>query len=221
MINMRRTRIKTILLLTAVISLLSSTPLFAQRDFERHEFSFHAGYGNLLNETPALTLLTHDYKRKLAQGVSWDAQYLFRPLKRFIFGAIYTGFSSKGSHPEGSDHLWINFAGPQIGMSNAYTRRWQIRGSISPGLLFFRNNSEVFEKSRRVKGWNIGLLLNGNATYKLTPNLGIGIGMQYMVSGLFRTRVHYHGETTVVKLYDGQPSDLSRLNVTGGLSYYF
>lgn len=218
---MRRTRRKTILLLAAVISLISPAFLFAQRDFERHEFSFHAGYGNLVNDTPGLTLLTHDYERDVAQGISWDAQYLFRPFKRFIFGAFYTGFSSKGSHPEGKDHLWINFAGPQIGLSNANTKNWQIRGSVSPGLAFFRNNSEVFGKSRRVKGWSIGLLLNSNATYKLTPSLGVGIGMQYLMSGLFRTRVHYHGETILVRLYNGQPSELSRLNITAGFSYYF
>lgn len=221
MINMRRTRFKTVLLLTAVISLLSSTPLFAQRDFERHEFSFHAGYGNLLSTPPTLTLSTHDYKHELKHGISWDAQYLFRPFKRFIFGAIYTGFSSKGSHAEGSDHLWVNFIGPQIGLSNANTQRWQVRGSISPGAVIFRNNSEVFDKPRKVKAWSVGLLLNSNVNYKLTSHLGIGIGVQCMLSGLVRTRVHYHDERTIVSLNSDTPSGLSRLNVTGGLSYYF
>lgn len=215
---MKRTQIRTVLLL---LGLICHSPLFAQMNFEKHEFSFHAGYGNLFNETPTLTSLTHDYERKLAQGVSWDAQYLFRPVKRLIFGVIYSGFSSKGSHPEGSDHLWINFIGTQIGLTNAYTKRWQVRAGVGPGLLYFRNNSEVFDKPRRVKAWSIGLLFNTNATYKLTPHIGIGMGVQYMVSGLFRTRVHYHDETILVKLHDGQPSDLSRLNVTAGLSYYF
>lgn len=218
---MRRTRIKTILFLTVMISLISQSSLFAQRNFERHEFSLHAGFGNMFNETPTLTLTTHDYERKLAQGVSWDAQYLFRPLKRFVFGVIYSGFSSKGSHEEGSDHLWTNMIATQIGLSNADTKRWQIRGGIGPGLVYFRNNSEVFGKPRTVKAWSIGILINSNATYKITPHWGLGIGFQYLASGLFRTRVHYHDETILVKLYDGQPSDLSRLNVTGGLSYYF
>ena len=117
---MNQTPIKAILLLI-VFTLSCHTPLFSQRDFERHEFSFHAGYGVMFHNPPTLTLSTHSYQRTLAQGVSWDGQYHFRPLKRFIFGGIYTGFSSKGSHPEGKDHLWVHFIGTQIGMCNANT----------------------------------------------------------------------------------------------------
>ena len=110
---MNQTLIKAILLLIA-FTLSCHTLLFSQRDFERHEFSFHAGYGVMFHHPPTLTLSTHSYQRTLAQGVSWDGQYNFRPLKRFVFGGIYSGFSSKGSHPEGNDHLWVHFIGTQI-----------------------------------------------------------------------------------------------------------
>ena len=84
---MNQTLIKAILLLIA-FTLSCHTPLFSQRDFERHEFSFHAGYGVMFHHPPTLTLSTHSYQRTLAQGVSWDGQYNFRPLKRFVFGGI-------------------------------------------------------------------------------------------------------------------------------------
>lgn len=90
-----------------------------------------------------------------------------------------------------------------------------------PGLLFFRNNSEVFGKSRKVRANSIGLLINSNANYKLTPNLGIGIGIQYLISGLARMKVRYHDETHTVRFEDDYDSDLSRLNISAGLSYYF
>ncbi|QIU93321.1 hypothetical protein [Bacteroides faecium] len=215
---MNQTQVRTILLL---IVLICHTPLFAQRNFERHEFSFHVGYGNMFKGTPSLTLSTHSYQRELAQGVSWDGQYYFRPLKRFIFGAVYTGFSSKGSHSEGSDHLLIHFIGAQIGMCNANTKHWQVRMTAGPGGMFFRNNSQVFGKTRKVTAGNIGLLINSNVNYKLTPNLGIGIGVQYLATGLFRMKSHYHGETVTVKFDENQDANLSRLNISGGLSYYF
>lgn len=81
---MNQTLIKAILLLIA-FTLSCHTLLFSQRDFERHEFSFHAGYGVMFHHPPTLTLSTHSYQRTLAQGVSWDGQYNFRPLKRFVF----------------------------------------------------------------------------------------------------------------------------------------
>lgn len=91
---MNQTLIKAILLLIA-FTLSCHTLLFSQRDFERHEFSFHAGYGVMFHHPPTLTLSTHSYQRTLAQGVSWDGQYNFRPLKRFVFGGIYSDFLPK------------------------------------------------------------------------------------------------------------------------------
>lgn len=73
---MNQTLIKAILLLIA-FTLSCHTLLFSQRDFERHEFSFHAGYGVMFHHPPTLTLSTHSYQRTLAQGVSWDGQYNF------------------------------------------------------------------------------------------------------------------------------------------------
>ena len=106
-------------------------------------------------------------------------------------------------------------------MCNAHTKHWQIRGGVGPGVLFLRNNSEVFGKKRKVKASSIGFLINSNATYKLTSSLGLGIGVQYLFSGLVRMKTHYHGETTIVRFDENHDANLSRLNLTTGLSYYF
>ena len=217
---MNQTPVIAILLLI-VFTLSCHTRLFSQRDFERHEFSFHAGYGVMFHNPPTLTLSTHSYQRTLAQGVSWDGQYHFRPLKRFIFGGIYTGFSSKGSHLEGKDHLWIHFIGTQIGMCNANTKHWQIRVTTGPGGVILRNNSEVFGNTRKVRAFTIGLLTNANLTYKLNSNLGVSLGVQYMYSELLRIRTYYHEEKVTVKLNSNDDVNLTRLNITTGLSYYF
>lgn len=185
---MNQTLIKAILLLIA-FTLSCHTLLFSQRDFERHEFSFHAGYGVMFHHPPTLTLSTHSYQRTLAQGVSWDGQYNFRPLKRFVF--------------------------------DANTKHWQIRVTTGPGGVILRNNSEVFGKTRKVKAFTIGLLTNANLTYKLNPNLGVSLGVQYMYSELLRIRTHYHGERVIVKLDGNNDTNLTRINFTTGLSYYF
>lgn len=139
----------------------------------------------------------------------------------FVFGGIYSGFSSKGSHPEGKDHLWVHFIGTQIGMCNANTKHWQIRVTTGPGGVILRNNSEVFGKARKVRAFTIGLLTNANLTYKLNPNLGVSLGVQYMYSELLRMRTHYHGEKVIVKLDGNADANLTRINITSGLSYYF
>ena len=108
-----------------------------------------------------------------------------------------------------------------FGMCNANTKHWQIRVTTGPGGVILRNNSEVFGKTRKVKAFTIGLLTNANLTYKLNPNLGVSLGVQYMYSELLRMRTHYHGERVIVKLDGNDDTNLTRINFTTGLSYYF
>ena len=215
---MNQTQVRTILF---VFVMICYSPLFSQKDFQRHELSFHSGYGNMVYGVPGLTLPTHSYDRKLCQGVNWDLQYHFRPLRHFVIGAIYSGFSSQDSHLEGSDHVWVHFIGPQVGVCNLSTSRWHMRITGSPGVALFRNNSKVFEKSRKTKANTVGFLFNASTAYKLTPHLGIGMEVQYLASGLESMRSRYHGETIRVNFDDDTNSSLSRLNINAGLSYYF
>lgn len=215
---MKHLSTRTVLLLFAM---LCHASLFSQKDFQRHEFSAHTGYGNMVGGVPGLTLDTHSYGRSMQQGVNWDLQYQFRPLKYMVIGMVYSGFSSQGSHAEGSDHVWVHYVGPQIGVCNVSTKRWQVRFGMGPGMAFFRNNSEVFGKTRIASAKTFGLLFNGNTSYKLTPHLGIGIGFQYMLSGLLSMKTRYHGETIRVHFDEESNSELSRVNINAGLSYYF
>ncbi len=106
-------------------------------------------------------------------------------------------------------------------MCNANTKHWQIRVTTGPGGVILRNNSEVFGNTRKVRAFTIGLLTNANLTYKLNPNLGVSLGVQYMYSELLRMRTYYHEEKVTVKLNSNDDVNLTRLNITTGLSYYF
>lgn len=215
---MNQTQVRAILFMLVIVC---QSPLFSQRDFQRHELAFHTGYGNMVYGVPGLTLPTHSYDRELSQGVNWDLQYYFRPRKHFVIGAIYSGFSSKGNHPEGADHIWVHFIGPQIGVCNISTERWQMRITGGPGGVIFRDKSRVFDKPRNTKANSIGFLANISTSYKLTPHLGIGMEIQYMASGLVSMRSRYHNQTVTVNFDDEANSSLSRLNISAGLSYYF
>lgn len=212
------------ILTTAMLSFMVAfyLPSAAQeKNFPQHEFFAHAGYGNLVKGASALTLSTHSYERKLSEGVNWDTEYRFRPLRHLALGLIYSGFSSKGSHAEGSDHLFIHYIAPQISMYAIATPQWQLSLGVGIGKLFYRNNSYVFGKPRRVKGANWGPHVSLQATYKLNRHWGIGGGIQYMAGSLSSIRSRYHGETITVKFRDEKKVDLTRLNVSAGLSYHF
>ena len=58
---------------------------------QQHTFSFHTGYGNMLKGTAGLTNSSKSYERSLSEGVSWDAQYYYRPADIVGIGFLFPG----------------------------------------------------------------------------------------------------------------------------------
>lgn len=199
-----------------------SLPLKAQKkDLPQQEFIFRIGYGNMVKGTSALTSSTHSYERKLSQGIDWDLEYNFRPIRHLGIGLVYWGFSSQGSHNEGSDHLFTHYVAPQISFYTVATERWDVGLGVGVGKIYYRNNSYVFGKSRRVKGDTWGPHIGIHSTYKLSRHLGVGLGVQYVAANLNSVHSRYHDETIIVKFPSEEKPELSRLNIIAGLSYHF
>ena len=78
----------------------------------------------------------------------------------------------------------------------------------------------IHGNTRKVRAFTIGLLTNANLTY-VNSNLGVSLELQYMYSELLRIRTYYHEEKVTVKLNSNDDVNLTRLNITTGLSYYF
>ena len=81
---------------------------------QQHTFSFHTGYGNMLKGTAGLTNSSKSYERSLSEGVSWDAQYYYRPAD--IVGirkrsSIHTLFCSPGRDLLPSDKMLFHSLG--------------------------------------------------------------------------------------------------------------
>ena len=97
-----------------------------------------------------------------------------------------------------------------------------IISALSNVLSLEESTPDFLPKEVILKGRTIyGFLTNANLTYKLNPNLGVSLGVQYMYSELLRMRTHYHGERVIVKLDGNNDTNLTRINFTTGLSYYF
>lgn len=195
--------------------------LSAQKTTERvHTFSFLAGYSNILEGTSGLTSQAHSYKRKLSEGASWDVGYYFHPVKIAGIGLLYSGFSSKGSHDEGSDHVRTHYIAPQIGLYCFENQHLFVRLSVGAGAMIYRNNSEVFGKSRYVRGSSAACNAGVNATFKLTRHWNLEANVQYIHAHLKKITSLYHGKEIDVEFNDDRLS-ASRLNLSAGISYSF
>ena len=187
---------------------------------QQHTFSFHTGYGNMLKGTAGLTNSSKSYERSLSEGVSWDAQYYYRPADIVGIGFLYSGFSSQGSHEEGSDHLYTHYFAPQAGIYCLRTKRFFIRLDAGIGILSYRNYSKVFDKSRRVTATSFATNAGLNATLKITRQWNIEADIQYVASNIHKIYPRYHNETTTVK-FRNDPLSVSRLNLSAGVSFNF
>lgn len=204
-------------LLLLTLSLRLSAQSTANR--LRQSFAVHVGYGNMVKGTEGLTNSSSDYEGQLRQGISWDAQYYFRPIKVLGIGLLYSGYTSNGSHEEGSDHLYTHYLAPQVGLYAVSNDHFTLRFNLGVGGMFYRNNSEVFEKERRVKGSAIAANVGVNAAYRIARNWAIEADIQYVPSQIHRVRSHYHNETITVRFPDGLSAN--RLNLSAGFSYLF
>lgn len=214
------TTTKSILGLFLLIA--TTTQLLAQKkEWQRHSFAVHAGYANMLQGTGGLTNSMHSYERELLEGTSWDLQYYGRPTKMLGIGFIYSGFTSQGSHEEGSDHLYTHYFAPQMGLYAVDGKRFSLRLNAGLGGIFYRNNSEVFTKSRRTTGRFFAINGGVNAAFKLTRNWAIEANAQYIASSLDKMEARYHDETTTVDFAKGEESHLGRLNLSAGIAYSF
>lgn len=187
---------------------------------QKHTFSFRTGYGNMLEGTAGLTKQSHSYEKDLSNGVTWDAQYNFHFIKAMGIGFLYSGFSSKGSHEEGSDHVYTHYIAPQMGLYCFQNQHFLMRFDIGIGAMLYRNNSKVFGKDRKVKGSKIAANVGANATFKLTRHWNLEADIKYIISSLNKVYSYYHDERITVKFNKG-PLSISRLNVSAGVSYSF
>ena len=193
----------------------------AQKTTDRvHTLSFLAGYSNILEGTSGLTRQIHSYERELSEGVSWDVGYYFHPIKIMGIGILYSGFSSKGSHEEGSDHVHTHYIAPQVGLYCYENRYFFIRLSIGAGSMIYRNDSKVFGKSRLVRGSSAACNAGVNATLKLTRHWNLEANVQYIHAHIKEVTSLYHGKEITVEFND-DPLSVSRLNLSAGISYSF
>lgn len=188
---------------------------------EKHSFAIYVGYGNMVNGVGTLTNTHSDYKKKFREGIIWNAEYYFRLVKFMGVGFLYSGYSAKGNHAEGADHIYTHYMAPQIGVYCLNKEKVQLRLNVGMGGIRFLNNSEVFDKSRRVTGSRFAFNVGTNAVYKLTDHWGVSLDVQYIGANLHKVDSKYHGETIIVRYPEGKRPSMSRLNVSGGIAYHF
>ena len=215
---------KTAYVLLAIVVFLLPVMVFAEEPEPwRYSLSLHYGYANMVAGTAGLTNSSRSYEKDLCSGMSWDFQYYYRYGRKRIFGlgAIYSGFTSKGTLQYSTDHVYTHYIAPQLNLSLWPTSRFFMGGNTGFGYFMYRNNSTVFGKGRRVMGDMPAVNFGLNGTYCLSQRIGISLNMQYIFTELYKVHIDYHDEITKVKFPPEKAMQASRLNISGGINFFF
>ena len=177
----------------------------------------HAGWGKLPNKTSGLTNSSADYVNELSSGAVWNLQALYRH-KKFITGLLYSGYTANGKLEYSSDKILTTYISPQLGMNiPVIGEKFDIVFNAGLGNIWYRNNSLVFGKDRKVKGSAAGANFGLKAVYNFTQNFGISCEIASIWASLNKTFITYHDET--IKVNYPEALCLNQFTFSLGLKY--
>jgi hypothetical protein len=195
---------------------------FAEEPFSaKQEIAFHSGYAYMPEGTCGLTLSSGSYERKLRSGISWDARYYYHLIRVASVGFLYSGFTSKGEHAAGSDHLYTHYMAPQFRLHCLDKEQWRIRLTTGIGYIHYLNNSKVYGKDRKVTGGRLAGNVGLQAAYLIHPHWGLSVDANYIASAIKEVDITYHNETIQVKYPYSNRLGVSRLSLSAGVQFYF
>ena len=208
---------KKIVLMLFLCGIVGTT--LAQEETSNNSFLMflHGGYGFLPNKTSGLTSYSTSYIDELSSGVIWNAQAYYRK-NLFITGLLYSGYTANGSLKNSSDKILTTYVAPQAGMCIPVAGgKFNIAFNGGIGGMWYRNNSVVFQKDRKVTGKNIGVNLGLKGVYNFAQHFGVSLEMSIIEASLSKTNVNYHDK--IIKVRYADALHLNQFSLSIGLKY--
>lgn len=169
-----------------------------KRQAPTHTISFSYGYGYVYSqiETPNKT-----YKGK--SGADWKLEYNWVHRTGFGFGLQYSGFRT--DFPiEG--YMALTYIAPSFIGRIKVGDAWILKYGIGMG--YFRYNDSGYETLS-----GLGVDVSVGAEYMVSKNVGLGIDLQSISGNL--------PEQSEILLDANKRSGIARINIQGGVKFYF
>ncbi|MCH2215064.1 MAG: hypothetical protein MK086_07840 [Flavobacteriales bacterium] len=119
-----------------------------------------------------------------------------------------------------SDDVEITFFGPSVMGRHFFDPSWHINFSGSIGYMGFRNRSKVVLFDIEQEANTLGIVGDFGLEHMFARNLGIGIGVNFVLGGFTSFEETVDGVTTTIELEGGGES-LTRVGFFAGMRFYF
>ena len=176
----------------------------------------HTGYGYFPNKMPGLTNSSDRYANTLSSGIDYNAQLYYRH-KLLMIGLLGSTYASTGHLKYSSDYILTTYIAPQAGMNIPVNEQFAIAFNGGMGGMWYRNNSIVYEKERKVTGNTMGVNLGLKGIYNFSEHFGLSFEVSYISAHLYLSQVKYHNEIFDVR-YSGT-NNLEQLAISLGVKF--
>ena len=174
-------------------------------------------------------------KYKLGWSGSASAHWFLQP--EMGVGLQYRIFSSGASEwvtldPQDGVHLYygqmkenlfLNYFGPSLKtvQSAGFDNRFRFTSSVSAGLLLYRDEVSVLQSNVLLTGKAFGATFDLSAEYMITSHVSVGVKTGIFASKLKKVTTDDGNSRNTVELPKEQYENVSALDLSAGLRFYF
>ncbi len=221
--------------------------LQAQPEFHRWRVALSGGLSYLTGDTdPArdgarqqglTNEQADDYFQQLLLGWQSSAQVHFFLDSDLAFGLHYRFHTSQADvfatfdpqdgmnlyHGQMKETIYTHYIGPSVFGNHQLSanQKWWLNGSFSAGIAFYRDELSVLNSGMLLTGKAFGATLDMGLEYFVAPRVSVGLNLGLFVSNLTKVTMDDGYNQSSVKLEEEERQNLSSLDVSTGLRFYF
>jgi hypothetical protein len=180
--------------------------------------------------------LAEDYYKAIKLGSQVKSSLYYHLFKDYWLGALYHGFYTSAEittslplddvnmyYGKLGEQFFVNFAGISFCSASRFgkTKKIGLNSSFSIGPAFYRNETETLNEQILIQGTTLGSNLNLGFEYFVKPQLSISIETGLFVSNLKKLTVKTVEGSRDIELNEEDYENLSRIDLSFGLVYYW
>ena len=213
---------------------------------DRFRTSVSGGMGHLTGNTDAVEESlqqigisvedSRNYYKNLKLGYVIRASAYYQISKDYWLGMMYHGFYSSAElttsmimddfnmyYGRLGERYFVNFAGASFFSSGRYgkNKKLGLNSSYSIGPAFYRDEAEMYNEQILIKSTSFAQDITLGVEYFIRPNISIGFESSLFMSKVRKMEVTTVNSSQTVELEKEEVENLSRINLSLGLVFYW
>jgi hypothetical protein len=177
----------------------------------------------------------HRYFRDLKTGGFYSASVHFMVNPTLGLGVDYNLFTTRGEvkgfidpgdgwtkyYGIFSDKIYTSFLGLSFLSREKISGKWGYYSKFSSGMAFYRDEASVVNSPLLITGKSIAMYGESGLGYVLSKQISLNMGISYFLSKLGKVKSNNGYDSTETKLPKDAKENLSKINLSAGVSFHF